>query len=423
MTSNLSRIFSLNKRINLITLFMLFFLYFSFNSINARTNAILSFDVAIFLLFLISLIVSVFFIFSRNINIVSVKKITALFSIMFVVFTSMLVNADYSASNYIFLMKVVSAFLFSYLITKNEFIESYIKSVFIICSLSLLAYIIYILVGPLLSNNFPVVYYGDDESKSYINMFISYVTITMGLPRNIAIFREPGVFQYFINIAIMFEFFFIKRKTKPIIITVFFITLITTFSSGGVPIGLGLLLLFFLNSNHSIALKFQMIILVMLTVILGTYIVKIEPDFNQRFEEMTTKVDSDKTSFDVRYESIFNTIKASTVKPLYGLGLTSGLIYIQDNYISYGTKDITGTMFIFLATLGYPLGLFLFYLLWKSTINLSKSNSILTNLALYLLIILTTASQNLIFDDFLWLLFFSSYMVLNSDNELSNEKV
>jgi len=334
----------------------------------------------------------------------------ALLFIIFSIVISMLLNNDYSSANFILMMKVVSAFLITFVISKDEFIESYIKAMLIICILSLICYITYFIFGPLLSSHFPIVYYGDDETKAYVNLYFAFFKLTYGLPRNIGIFREPGVYQFFINTALLFELFFLKKKQNIFIVAIFIITLLTTFSTAGVPVGLLILFLYLFNKNRAIINKIQITAVFLILLVIGMKIVDSNPEIANRFEEMATKAETDKTSYEVRYESIFNNIKASAVKPIFGLGVNNGLIYIQDNFIQYGTKDITGTFLIFIPILGYPLGFFLFYLLWYAMANLAGTSNKIFIFFYFIIFFIAAISQNLIFDDFIWVILFASFI-------------
>lgn len=117
----------------------------------------------------------------------------------------------------------------------TEFSKIYTNIIFVIACISLVGYLLQnklILYSPQL----PKLINGDNI---YINLFLHIINIAIP-HRNCGIFWEPGAFQVFLNIALVFSLFGSEDKYKLLKVIILTITIITTISTNGY-IALGLI--------------------------------------------------------------------------------------------------------------------------------------------------------------------------------------
>lgn len=128
------------------------------------------------------------------------------------------------------IFSIISGFVCAYYISFDEFTKIYDKVMLFICSISLIGYI-----AELLSLSFyklfPVI--TNIANVSYYNLFFTMIiTRNDNIPRNYSFFREPGVFQMFVIIALIIHLF-MKEEKKYITIIIYVLTVLTTRSTTG----------------------------------------------------------------------------------------------------------------------------------------------------------------------------------------------
>lgn len=240
----------------------------------------------------------------------------------------------------------------------SEFIDSYVYVLKLICVISLIGYMAFLIV-PELHNFFVVTNLADLKATNLV-LYID----TANNKRNMGMFWEPGAFQTFINLALMFEVS--KENPNKINVVIFVLTVLTTYSTTGY---IGLLfigLLFFVRKGTNIKAKIVLLVLAIAFMLIiffngtinsllfassingqSTVFGKIIQFFNGNRSSVVLD------SASVRYNAIFEIAKTIKEKPILGYGY-SGLRERTYEY-TYGMN--TCTFLNWFATYGILFGI------------------------------------------------------------------
>lgn len=340
----------INEKKYVFSIFMILFLTSSF----VVTNDILSSAVTVFLwglTLVVLLLCSPVFSFST---------LAAAFSLIAFMWITTLVRNENIRNGFLYTFAFTTAFICRSAIGFKDFKHCYIKVMKFICCVSLVGFVIYLLIPRL--NGFMVT--TNMAGNSFSNLFI-YVN-SAKVTRNMGMFWEPGAFQTFISIALLFELLSENPNNKNIII--FSACIITTFSTTGY-LSLALAFLIGMLSGKNSDKKSRAVIIVCVAIaLLAIYIYK---DFffstskSSVFGKIITFFDRDYgnnqriTSATVRYNAIFKAIEAFFKSPVYGWGY-KGLNELLYDY-THGMNTCTfanwfavyGTLFGIIMTFGY----------------------------------------------------------------------
>lgn len=171
---------------------------------------------------------------------------------------------------------------------------------------------------------------------------IKYITF-----RNYGIFREPGVFQMYLNLALMFELKEEKNGREKRVV-IFLIAIFLTFSTAGYII-CGIIVMVQVTQSESRNINFYFGIIASSFIIF--YLASnsiIEYDHN-----IFGKLFSDNTSRNSRFGSAFINLQLAKNHLLFG----NGFSYVETNYgitraIGFRGESNTNTVFKMLAVFG-----------------------------------------------------------------------
>lgn len=153
---------------------------------------------------------------------------------------SMIINRSYASIDIRAGIVIASAFLVIQSFSYDEFIKKYVDCVVIIAVFSVATYFLYKFV-PGFFDRFPR-YLWRNNSVLFVNLWLSVIPVGMqDYFRNFGIFYEPGIFQFYLNTALLMELFF-KKKISIFRVAVLAIAVITTLSTNGY---ISLVLVFF----------------------------------------------------------------------------------------------------------------------------------------------------------------------------------
>ena len=353
---------------------------------------------------------------------VKVNKNSVILLILLLVF-NLISNTIYQTNfNTIFFMEIMTilAFIISICFSKEEFIRIFVKTLVAISITSLIGQ--YVLAPLALKNRLPYTLYYD--AKSYFPMAdlgIAFAKYNVGIQRNYSFFREPGVFQIFILLAMTFSMFWksFNSKEKTVYNTILLLTLITTFSTMGFISVIILFIAYVLSSKDKNKMKFLMAFVVV--IIIGMLFVTSSESGRTMFERTTNKLfeNTDNESFSVRYYSIFNNVIASVNNPIFGMGYDRGFEYIINNLNQFGTRDVTGSLIIIAAVIGWPIALVCNYCFYKSTTYVLKKQKNIIKILIWFALFLSINSQNILYTNFFWIiLFFACCREERGDNDV-----
>ena len=233
--------------------------------------------------------------------------------------------------------------------------------------------------------------------RDFYNFLLSFVSISQVKFRNFGIFREPGVYQFFLITALILHNYTIQwdKAWKYWAINIILaLTVLTTFSTNGVAeAGLLVLVVFFdkkLYQDRKI--RIAAIVLVILAVAGITAILIRGGDLAFTLMQMVTKVFTRNNSSSARLDAIVSDVGFFLQNPLFGEKIAVVLGSVEHN--------TTSTMLMF-AMFGIGGGA-LHLASWLALVW-DRQRKVWVNIALVLIVLMSFNTQNIIADVFFWL--------------------
>lgn len=324
-----------------------------------------------------------------------------------IIFMNMLFNSDDSMFNFVIIANIFIAFCICSILTFEEFSENVIKVMLFLCIFSLLALYVFRPIIEMLGF-FPVYYNSSNTPFRFVGF--SFILDSYGYIRNTGIFREMGVYQFFITLALIFEMFFVKRKMRMLNVIIFSITIITTFSTAGILQLFMILIIYIINVGKSDKTQMGNFLISLSCFLIIAYICSIFiPDFSNTYQQAITKMDdSSNGSYLPRYYSIPSNILTWAEKPFLGHGITNGyqasLDMLLGQYSLHNTSTTTiflmlyGAVFCFIAT--FPLLM----------LALKIEANIIVKLLIFIVLLVSMNTQALEYDQFVMVVLFCAFM-------------
>lgn len=243
----------------------------------------------------------------------------------------------------------------------------------------------------------------NSEGMEFYHFGLAYVVPWEFWYRNFGIFREPGVYQFFLILGLYLNHYganWEKPWQRWLISGILAVTMVSTFAIGGfVEIGaFGVFLYFDRNWYKTKPGKLLGLgaVVALVTVIIHI-IVRINTPYFEltiyyEFYDMFRRLTTDSDSLVDRFSAIFTSAELFLQHPLLGSTISQVL---------HGTAHNTSSTLILFATLGVAGGAVhvasWIALLWR------KERCILGNLMLLGILLLSFNTQNLVADVFFWL--------------------
>ena len=319
--------------------------------------------------------------------------IAVAFSLM--ILTPMVVKRDWQMMYFSIVYCILLAMLLSYFVSCRQVSKAYVCIVSVLAVFSLItSYGLRfladrgILVPPIFAN---------DYGAEFYNYILSFVSITFVKERNFGIFREPGVYQFFLFLALYLNNYRTDWKKEShmwIVNGILVLTMLSTFATGGVAAtGLFVLVLFFDKKVYKTKIgRILTVCILALTAIAGAYILICKPRIYGTLYLMVQKLFTPNASLSDRLESIWFNLKVIRWTPLIGRDISYILHTVTHNTSSTTILfGILGVISGWLNLIGW------FALVWE------KKRNILANLACFVGLLITFNTQNLIADPFFWL--------------------
>lgn len=232
----------------------------------------------------------------------------------------------------------------------------------------------------------------------FYNFLFSVVPRTYAKTRNFGLFREPGVYQYFILLALFLTHYGVqwkKQRTMWAVTGILSVVMVSTMATGGLA-ELALLAIFvFFDKKlyrNKILLAIVLVILVALPGFLYYNYDYYTPLWYQIELNIVNKFTRPGDSLVERVESLAVNLEILKNHPLVGGKLSDVLHVVENN---------TSSSLILFAVFGLLSGAF-HLLCWGALVWDRKRNA-LGNLALLGILFLSFNTQNLIGDQFFWL--------------------
>lgn len=312
-----------------------------------------------------------------------------------VILFPMLVKRDWQLMYFSVLMCLYFAVFLTFYASSEQLGKVYIIIISLLSVYSLLC--LYILKPLVLSETITVSQFTNSADHSFYNFGLAYAPTWWWYYRNYGIFREPGVYQFFIIIALYMNMYMIKWSRTWIswfYSILLSITMITTYSTNGV---VELLLiwsvLFFDKKLYEIPwIKIIALMGTLFLVSITVYSLMEQTLLYVFFDRVFSKLFSHTISMSARVKAIIVDLYLFLNKPFLGDKLATVLHSVDHN--------TTSTMIMF-AIWGIVGGFFhvagWIALVWE------KNRKIWINLVLLLVLFMSFNTQNLIADVFFWM--------------------
>lgn len=402
-----------NKFVNYYLQFlMIIFILFSRNSL--YTSLIIGTRVSTILLFILS--IPMIIIYLKYLLNNKVSKHNLYMFLVFILFIglSILVTKSFIFFNINLIMTITVCFIISQLVTRKQFIKTFLMLMLIICGFSLInQYLIknlIILLGFFDNLSSSILVKENISGLSFLNLITSFVVYQENYVRNFAIFNEPSFFQFYLIMAMIFlEEYDCSKKFKRILLFTYVLTLLSTFSTTGYI----LLFVYLLLNYKKLYLFFKNILSKKKNIILSIIIIGILTIFvlNNEYIMSTlkfsiTKLFSNNASSSTRITSILFSIKCIFSSIFFGVNSN----YYLNEFI------VTNTIGSIWAMYGiFPFVLFSVYAI-KLIFASDKKN--IYKLGLLLLFVLSLCSHLFIIDHSFWLIVFVGIMEVNKSESI-----
>lgn len=317
----------------------------------------------------------------------------AFLSVLFLL--PMLIKRDWQLMYFSMLLCVLLAVFLTYFTDRKKVAESYVWILAFFSVVSVLAtYIIRIpadhgiLVPPILEGA---------DGDTFYEYYLANVSIEYVKNRNYGIFREPGVHQYFLLIALYLTNYSVewKRPSQKIGMNVLFtVTMLSTFATGGViELGLFLAVLYFEQKWYRTKQGKLWGAGIVAGGVLALTVIIIQHGalYNELYLMMVKFVNGSDSITDRVGSPIVNA-QFFFSSPLWGRGISEVLHGIMNN---------TSSSTLLFAVLGLGGGLLnmlgWFALVWRT------ERPAIWNLALLLILAMAFNTENLITDPYFWI--------------------
>lgn len=250
-----------------------------------------------------------------------------------------------------------AGFLFAVVYSLDKFMYVFERIIYTIALASIVIYVIGVLL-PSAYSVFPTVY--NIQAFPFYNAFISVIPKWSdgNVLRLYGPFREPGVYQMYLNMALLF-FIDLNGKLTLKRAIVYIVAIILTFSTTGYIVLL-FTFLYYVFKNESKKSRIQknfIILLILLSItILSLYTTLFSADsfvFGKLFND-------ESKSGTARFASILGNLSIFASSPIFGVGITRlpelFVNYIEINYGFFDVKSNTSTIFVPFATFGILYG-------------------------------------------------------------------
>ena len=319
-------------------------------------------------------------------------------------------------SGYFYITQIallIFAFGYSLYVSFEKFSESFIFVMRIIAIVSLIAFVF----SNIIRNISSIPNISNSVFNTYKCLFLTNVPLSTSLARrNWGPFWEPGVYQYYLNIALVFTVFR-KRNRWHLDVMLFIVTALTTLSGAAIlPMPFILLANMF---DRGSSRQFKRIIFAAITCF--AVLIIFELGYFNEIIDKVAGIGEDNSSIGYRLGSALANIKATITYPLFGAapefqdGLRAQLIYKFTGRITSGN---TNTFFGFYSYFGIAVGTYLSVRLFKFT-NVITANKY-ARICLFIAIFLATSNENLMTSMLICILLFIKKSTKKNEDEMVN---
>ena len=313
----------------------------------------------------------------------------------------MVIKRDWQLMYVNILLGIYIGIFFSYILRLEDLAKHYVLTITTFGVLSLIA--LYIL-RPLTDAGVlhPAIVKNAKNIEIY-NYYISFVPLTFVKNRNFGIFREPGVYQYFVLLGIYLNNYRViwnKEWKLWAVNALLAVTMLSTFATGGViELGLLVCVMFFDRGWYrQRKLRIAAAVLAAGAVALVGYCIAVKNGLYWALYEMIMKFTENPESTGARVGSIFVNLEFFLKNPLMGARIYD-VLHLTG--VSEAIVTNTSSTMILFAAYGILGGIF--GILGWIALVWDKNRRLWANLALLIILFMSFNTQNLTWDLFFWL--------------------
>ncbi|MGH2317017.1 hypothetical protein ACRC6Q_04565 [Planococcus sp. SE5232] len=336
-------------------------------------------------------------------------KVTVIFIVLVtIILITMLFNSDYTGGNGVVILGLIIGYFSVHIFTLEEFADKYVKIIIFLAIYSLLAnYFFRPITFNMPNSIFPIVL--NPNNLVFVDARFSVLINDINYYRNFGIFGEPGLYQVFLNLALIFELFYKKNKISFFNVSVIYITTITTFSPPGYIVGTLIILLFFISKNKSLSKEKlieskKKLFYIISTVICILLIFFLTNDvFSYMFSQSSDKLFMKESSFQGRTGAVLGNLSVWMQSPFFGKGITGGISESVQNMASITTHN-TSTIGALLVIFG-PIFTFIYIYSFFNLFQKFKQG-LIVSIGLLIAIMISINTQLLIYNELIYLFVF-----------------
>ncbi len=332
---------------------------------------------------------------------IPVRAFSTLLLMIFLIFITMIVNEDVRLGYFYKICLLLYGLAITQIMELKEFAIIFNKIITILAVASLVGYVIMI-ISPSILRLFPTIL--NTSNYKFYNAFIvlepSFYSTTL---RNYGIFREPGIYQMFLIMALLFQMFVVKKDSLMRYL-IYIAAILTTLSTTGY-IALGVVFLMFLVNSGGLSRgkKYVLIIIFVVAFLLlflftDIFSFKMGSGYSDSiFNKLVNPEDS--SSGVARFASVTENIRIAFESHIFGVGLTT----LSEKFPLYAlaeygriTTHNTNTLLIQFATHGFLYGSVWLWSYWHFAKRLNAKLSIFV----FAIIVILYMGENLTFSGF-----------------------
>ena len=334
-------------------------------------------------------------------SIVTDKRMMAVLASAVILLLPMLIKRDWQMMYFSILICLFFAIFLTYFTSYKAVAQYYVVILSALGVYSLFA--TYILKGYAQSGVISVPVFYNSNEWEFLNFGLSYAVNWDYWYRNFGIFREPGVYQFFVLLGLYLNNYAVSWKKAWqlwVVNIALAATMISTFAIGGF-IELGLFALFLYFDKKWYREKWGKIAgitaaVAVIAVIVHIFVKIHSPNFEltvyYEFYDMFLRLTTDSDSSVDRFSAIFTDLGFFFQNPLFGETISNVL---------HGTNHNTSSTLILYAVLGFVGGT-LNVAAWVA-LTWKKERCVFGNLTLLVILFMSFNTQNLVADVFFWL--------------------
>lgn len=299
------------------------------------------------------------------------KDIMLLITVACILFTAA-IHLEFSGGYISIIALFVLGNSFFDIVNTKEFVKTFLNIMTVICVVSLVTFFFASFACRI--PFFPSIYNSLD--REYRFFFFSNVAM-IDPTRNYGLFTEPSRFQAYLNLSLMFILFSKDKRVDIKLMTLYIITLLTTFSTTGY-IAFALIFIAFISSGkvkmkgtYKAAIVFAMIAVIV-------YLFTQNAEFFHSIDKITMGENSHSAS--TRFNSFFAMLRVIFENPVFGTG-----IGYADAAFAKALNDLGGvfastntiTILIIYSKFGLVPGLFYSLNVFRAVKNISNNRNTL----------------------------------------------